>query len=84
MSGGIENLVFAGIDVAARGAALASGDHALVAAVHVHGKDLVTFKRVAGGLEDQPLAVGREVRFRVLTAEGELADVAQVFFFGSP
>jgi len=52
----------------------------LVAAVDVHDEDLVALHVVAGGLENELLAVGGEVGFRILASEGELLDVAEMLF----
>jgi len=38
------------------------------------------FTFVSGGLKDQLLAVGGEVSFGILAAEGELSDVVQMLF----
>src|SRR5208283_592030 len=79
---GIKNLVSVREDVAACGAALAGRDHLLAGAVYVHGENLVALQAVAGGLEDQLLAVGREIGLGIRAAEGELAHVAEMLFFG--
>ncbi len=49
-----------------------------VAAVHVHDVLLIAAPPVARGLEDEPSTVGAEVRFGILAAVGDLADVAEV------
>ena len=43
-----------------------------LAAVDVHAKNLIAFKRRPGRLKDYFAAVERKVRFGVLPAEGEL------------
>jgi hypothetical protein len=53
-----------------------------VAAVDLHGEDLIAAAAAARGLEDQPGAVGREIRLGVLAAEGELPDVAEMALGG--
>ena len=50
--------------------------------VDAHGVDLVALAALARGLEDQLLAIGREVRLGVLAAEGELLDVGQMQLLG--
>ena len=52
----------------------------LVAAVDVHDEDLVALHVVAGRLENELLAVGGEIGFRVLASEGELLDIAEMLF----
>jgi hypothetical protein len=55
-------------------------DHLHVRAVDVHRVDLIATMSVARRLEDELFAVGREVGFCVLAAEGQLFDIAQVLF----
>src|SRR4051794_5071540 len=48
--------------------------------VDVHDELLIAAATVARRLENQALAIVAEIRFRILTAEGELPDVPQVAF----
>jgi hypothetical protein len=80
MGGGVENLLAVGVEETAGGASLAGRDHALVAAIDIHGENLIALHVAVGRLEDQLLAVGGEVGLGVLATKGELVDVAQMFF----
>src|SRR4051812_36188985 len=51
-----------------------------VGSVDVHDELLIAAATVARRLKNQALAIVAEIRFCVLTAEGELADVPQVAF----
>ena len=82
VGGGVEEVLAVGQKVGAGGTPLAGRDHAYVGPVGVHDEDLVALQAVAGGLENDPFAVGRKISFRVLAAEGELADVLQMAFVG--
>ena len=86
LGGGIQNAIAGGKDIAAGGAALAGADQLgrrrlAVGRVDRHGVDLVAGHALALMLEAQHLVVGGEVGFGVLSAEGELADVAQMLLF---
>ena len=78
MSRRIEDALVAGIKVRASGAALAVRDHFRVRAVDIHRVDLIALMTRARRLEDELLAVGREIRFGVLATEGLLLDISQV------
>src|ERR1700674_1320724 len=78
MRRGIKNLLPVGIEIAASGTPLAGRNHVSVGAVHVHGEDLIALQIVAGGLQNQLLAVSREIGFSIRSPEGELAHISQV------
>src|SRR5688572_17640379 len=71
----VDDLAATGKEVAARGAPHPGADTLKVGAIDLHREDLVARHALAGGLEDEAAAVGREVRFGILATVGELADV---------
>src|SRR5580658_9420174 len=80
MSRGIENLLAIGIEETASGASLAGRDHVLVAAVDIHHKDLIALHIAMRRLEDQFLAIGGKISFGILSTEGQLVHIVQMFF----
>ncbi len=79
--GGVEHVLLVGIEERAGRAALAVAEAAHVRAVDAHRVDLVALAAFARRLEDQVLAIEREVGLGVLAAEGQLLHVRQVHFF---
>ena len=55
------------------------GELHLSGAVDIHGENLVALQVIAGGLENEFLAVDGKVSFGILPAKGELADVVEMF-----
>jgi len=55
----------------------------LIGAVDVHDKDVIALHGLARGLENKLLAVAGEVSFGILSAEGELANAAEMLLLGS-
>ena len=86
VGGGKKNFIARGKKVAAGGAAFAGADEfgdggLAVGRVDGHGVNLIAGDAFALVLEDELFVVGGEIRFGVLAAEGELADVFEVFLF---
>ena len=50
----------------------------LIGAIGVHYEDLVASELLARGLKDEAPAVGRPIRFRVLTTEGKLRGIFEM------
>jgi hypothetical protein len=64
--------------ISAGGAAPTGGNHVLVRSVSIHDENLIACQLVARGLKNQPLSVRRPIRLGVLSAVGELPDVAEM------
>jgi hypothetical protein len=64
--------------ISAGGAALAGGNHVLVAPISIHDENLIALQLVARGLKNDPLAVRRPIRLGVLSAVGKLPDLPKV------
>src|ERR1700716_4231490 len=75
-----QDALVAGVEEATRRLACIRGDAAQRGAVHVHDVLLVARPSVARALENELPAIGAEVRFRVLAAIGQLANVVQMTF----
>jgi hypothetical protein len=69
-------------EITAGRAAFAGGDHALTRAVGIHDEDLIALIAWPGGLENEPLAIGGPIGFRVLAAMGKLNDFGEVIRLG--
>lgn len=85
MRGGKQNAVPCGKEITARGAAFTGADQLglrRLAVRRVHGNDvhLVTGNALTLVLKDQVAIVGGEIRFGILPAECELANILQVLF----
>ena len=78
MGRGIQNMFVIRQKITAGGAALAGRDHVLDRAVAIHDEDLIALQLVARRLENDPLTIGRPIRFSVLAAVGKLADFAEM------
>src|SRR5208283_2679713 len=83
MGGGVQHAIARGEDVATGSPTLAGADQLgrgglAVRRIHGNGEDLVTGNALALMLEGQHLVISREVGFGILSAEGELTDVAQM------
>ncbi len=74
----IQHLAFAGIEERAGRPALPVADAMEAAAIGFHGVDLVALAAVARRLENEVLAVEREVRLRILAAIRERPHVRKV------
>jgi hypothetical protein len=86
VGGGEKNFIAGGKKVAAGGAAFAGADEfgdgrLAVGRVDGHGVNLIAGDTFALVLKDELFVVGGEIGFGVLAAEGELADVFEVFLF---
>src|SRR6266550_3369738 len=77
-----EQPLIAGEKPATRCFSTAIGNPVSVASIHSHDVLLIARVPVASALKRQPLSVMTEVRLRVLAAEGELADCAEVGLSG--
>ena len=71
-----------GRKIPAARAAFAGTDKPDVGSVLVHREYLIAFVRLARRLEDDLFSVQGEISLRVLSAEGELADITKVRFLG--
>src|SRR2546427_6879692 len=78
----IEDSAVVGKEVSARRAALPARDAMQTRAVDVHDELLIASGVRCCTLEDELASRPREIRFGVLTAEGELPDIAQVHLAG--
>src|SRR5207248_11450355 len=78
----IQDVFSVGQEIAASRAAFTGRNELLIRPIRVHDEDLVALVALSSRLEDKPLAVGRPIGLRVLTAVCKLADIAEVFRFG--
>src|SRR3954463_10609265 len=78
MRGRKQNLLAPGIKISARGPSLARTHFAQIRAVDLDREYLIAGIPVARRLKDQMAAIGREIRFGVLAAMGQLLDVAKM------
>jgi hypothetical protein len=76
MGGSIDDVLIISQKIPTGRAPLACRDHMLVRAVRVHDIHLVALVWRARRLEDQTLAIGRPVGFRVLAPVCQLPDIA--------
>ena len=67
-------------EVRASRAAVAGRNHLHVRSVDIHRVNLIAFTAVARRLKDQFLAVGGKVSFGILSAKGQLFDIAEMLF----
>src|SRR5579871_5475167 len=74
----VDQMLAVGIVEAAGRAAFVTADEVDVGAVDRHRVDLIAAMGPARALETQALPVEREIRFRVLSAVGELAEILQM------
>src|SRR6266516_698761 len=78
MSGRIENAFAVRKIIRACGTARARRNHPDIGTVSVHGIDLIALMSIARRLKDQLFDVRGKVRFSILAAEAQLAQIAQV------
>src|ERR1051326_785535 len=77
LGAGIDHPLVSVVEPPAGGASQAAGDPAQIAAVDVDGVLLVAGRVANVALENQPLAISREIRLGVLAVEGELREGAK-------
>jgi hypothetical protein len=78
-----EDLLIAGEEVAASGLSGARRDAAHIAAIDIHDELLIAASTTSRRLEDDALSVVTEIRLGILTAKGELTNIAKMRLVGT-